>query len=78
MNANEIRELLDRDASQPFRVRVTSGASYDVRQPGLVMPLKSRLFLAEPNSDHWTLIPYLHISAIETLRNGGRHGRKRR
>jgi hypothetical protein len=74
MTAEELRELLDRDPFQPFRVRLTSGDAYEIRNPGLAMVMKSRLFIAAPHSDRWTLVPFLHIAAIETLGNG--HARK--
>lgn len=78
MNADEIRELLAREPFQPFRVHVSSGDSYDVQNPALAVPMKSRLFIAAPDSDHWTLVAYLHIAAVETLGNGHAHRRKRR
>lgn len=70
MTASELRELLEREPFEPFRVRATSGDAYEVRDPGLAMLLKSRLLLARPNSDRWTPIPFLHIAAIETLGDG--------
>jgi hypothetical protein len=78
MNSNEIRELLSREPFQPFRINVTSGDSYEVRNPNLAVPMRTRLFIAEPNSDHWTLVAYLHISAVEALSNGHRSPRRRR
>lgn len=71
MNATEIQELLAREPFQPFRVRSTGGGSYDVRNPALAVPMKSRLFIATTDSDDWTLVPYLHIAAIESIGNGG-------
>lgn len=70
MNATEIRDLLTRRPFQPFRVCTTGGGSYDVRNPALAVPMKSRLFIATTDSDEWTLVPYLHIAAIETIGNG--------
>jgi len=67
-----------REPFQPFRIRVTSGDSYDVQNSALAVPMKSRLFIATPDSDNWTLVPYLHIAAVETLANGRGSRRKRR
>lgn len=77
MNRDEIQELLDHEPFEPFRIRVSSGDAYDVRDPGLVVVMRSRLFLAFPKTDRWTLIPFLLIAAIETLANGHRPKRKR-
>jgi hypothetical protein len=70
MNAGELRELLDREPFEPLRVRLTSGDACEIRNPGLAMVMKSRLFLAAPHSDRWMLIPFLHIAAVETIGNG--------
>ncbi len=70
MTGHEIRDILERDPFQPVRVRLTSGDAYEIRSTGLAMVLKSRLFVAAPASDDWTLIPLIHIAAIETIANG--------
>ena len=44
--------------------------------PDLTVLMKSRLFIAVPNSDKSIYVPYLHIAALETL-NGTRNGRTR-
>ncbi|MCK6483429.1 MAG: hypothetical protein L6R00_04750 [Phycisphaerae bacterium] len=73
MATDDIRELLTRDPFRPFRVRLSSGDHYDVRDPLSAALMKSRLFIALPHSDRSVYIPYLHIAALETLSNG-RHG----
>ncbi|MBI5864590.1 MAG: hypothetical protein HZB38_08790 [Planctomycetes bacterium] len=73
MTAAAIRELLDREPFHPFRVRASSGAAYDVRNPGLVVVLKSQLLIAEPKSDRYSLIPFLHVAGIELISNGHPH-----
>lgn len=78
MNAREITDLLHRDPFQPFRLRLTSGDSHEVRNPVLAVPMRSRLFVAAPDSDDWKLVPYLHIAAVETGSNGKSARRKRR
>jgi hypothetical protein len=79
MVADSIRDFLDREPFHPFRVRASSGATYDVRIPGLVMLLKSQLLIAEPKSDRYSLIPFLHVAGIELISNGhARHPRKQR
>ena len=70
MATDDLRELLTRDPFQPFRVRLTSRDHYDIRTPLSAALMKSRLFIALPNSDRSVVIPYLHIAALETLTNG--------
>ncbi|MCH7814863.1 MAG: hypothetical protein IID40_12685 [Planctomycetes bacterium] len=76
MAMDDLRELLTRDPFQPFRVRLTSGDHYDIRNPLSAALMKSRLFIALPNSDRVVYVPYLHIAALETLANGRTKGRK--
>ena len=78
MAMDDLRDLLTRDPFQPFRVRLTSGDHYDVRNPSLAVMMKSRLFIALPNSDRSIYVPYLHIAALETLSNGHKAPRRRR
>ncbi len=78
--AANIREKLAREPFQPFRVRVTSGDAYVVRNPALVVLMKSELFIAHPNSDRHAFIPLLHVAAVEGLgrSNGNRPRASRR
>jgi hypothetical protein len=73
MTADTIRVFLDREPFQPFRVRASSGAACDVRNPGLVVVLKSKVLVAEPRSDRYALIPFLHVAGIELISNGRAH-----
>ena len=70
MSSDELREFLDREPFEPFRVRLSSGDAYEVRNPDLAVVMRSRLLVADPESDRYTLIPYLHIAAVETVGNG--------
>jgi len=70
MSSDELREFVEREPFEPFRVRLSSGDVYEVRNPGLAVVMRSRLLVADPESDRYTLIPYLHIAAVETVGNG--------
>jgi hypothetical protein len=70
MNPNEIRELLRREPFEPFRIRLTSGDSYEIRDPNSLALGKSRMFSAFPDSEQWAFCPYLHVAAHESLSNG--------
>jgi hypothetical protein len=76
MIAKSIRELLSQEPFHPFRIRASSGAAYDVRNPSLVVVLKSEVFVAKPNSDEFALIPLLHVAGIEKI-NGRPRGSRR-
>jgi hypothetical protein len=78
MIAADIKERLLRDPFEPFRIRSSSGNAYDVTAPFLVAMMKSKIFIAAPNSDHWDELSYLHIAALESLTNGHHRRPKRR
>jgi hypothetical protein len=75
--AENIREKLEREPFEPFRVRVSSGDSYVVHDPALAVLMKSELFIAEPNSDHHVFVRLRHIAALETVSRASRNGRGR-
>ncbi len=77
---DNIRELLEREPFQPFRLIMSSGKSCEIAKPNLAMLLKSEVFVAFPDGEHWAHIPYLHVSSIETVSNGRGHtnGRTKR
>jgi hypothetical protein len=79
MNAETIVDMLDREPFQPFRVCLSSGEHYDVLNPHMVAVMKSKVFIALPDSERSTFVSYLHIAALETISNGnGRNGKPRR
>lgn len=70
MGRNEIQELLNQEPFAAFRIHVTSGDVYEVRDPQSVVVMRNRLFIAFPGGDRWTFVPFLHISSLESLHNG--------
>ncbi len=79
MNTKDMREVLHREPFEPFRIVTSSGESYTVRNPDIVAMMERRLFIALPG-DRWTFVPYIHVSAIESLANGngGKPTRRKR
>lgn len=79
MIAKEVRELLDREPFQPFRIRASSGAAYDVSDPSLAVVMKSQILIIVPRSDRYSVVPFLHVAGIELLADGHarRTGRRR-
>lgn len=73
MVVKTLRERLNREPFEPFRITSSSGVSIVVHSPGLAVLMKSEVFVASPNSDHWVQIPYLRVAAVEPAQNG--HGR---
>lgn len=80
MIANDLREMLKQDPFTPFRVVLTGGGHYDIRDPELVVVMKSQLFIALPDGERWVLVPFLHIASVEANLNGrgGKPSRRKR
>lgn len=80
MIADKIREMLNRDPFEALRFHLTSGTTFDVRDPHCVAPGLKRVFVAFPNADKQAFFPCIHVSAVETLGNGhrGRTPRRKR
>ncbi len=53
MLASDIKERLLRDPFEPFRIRSSSGRTYDITALFLVALMKSNVFIAAANSDRW-------------------------
>ncbi len=70
MIAETIREKLAQGPFEPFVVRASSGAAYRVSNPDLVVLMRSKVFIAVPNSDRSATVPYLHIAGVEEVGNG--------
>jgi hypothetical protein len=72
MTLDGILTMLRRQPFEPFRVVMSSGESYEVRRPELVMPMRTYLFVALPGgngqrSDAGAFCSYLHIAQLQTL-----------
>jgi len=79
MIASTIKERLAREPFEPFLIRSSSGRGFVVSSPDLAVLMKTEVFIAEPNSDRWAQIPYLHVSGVENAPRGNGHsGRRKR
>jgi hypothetical protein len=75
MIANTIRDRLTREPFEPFIIRASSGRGILIARPELAVLMKTEIFVAAPNSDHWDQIPFLHVAGLEKAYG---HGRTRR
>ncbi len=78
MIRDNIRELLDRDPFVAFRLVLSSGKHYDVVDPQMTVLWKSEIFIAFPDGERSSLVPLLHVTAVETPANGRRRRAPRR
>jgi len=67
MTSDEIKSLLKRTPFRPFRIVASSGVTYEVTNPDLVVVMKSEVFIAFPGEDRWAFVPLLHVAGVETF-----------
>jgi hypothetical protein len=78
MFAIDIKERLSKDPFEPFRIRASSGESYAITSPFQVAMMKSKVFIAFPDSDRWAELSYLHIAALESANGHSKRPPRRR
>ncbi len=77
MSAAAIKDMLSRQPFEPFRVRLSSGDSYEVRHPEMALLLRNGLYVAIPEAgdkrdneglpDRAVWCSLLHLAAIEPV-----------
>ena len=63
----QIKELLDHDPFQPFRIFLTSGQHYDISDPHLIAVAQSQIIYCFPSSDKIAYLRLNQIASCETL-----------
>ncbi|HET6881845.1 MAG TPA: hypothetical protein VFI31_16895 [Pirellulales bacterium] len=66
MNAEAIREWIDRRPFQPFVVKLAGGETHQVRHPESVILMRTTLAIAYPETDRLAVCSLPHITNIET------------
>jgi hypothetical protein len=66
MNAETLRELLQRRPFEPFEVRMSNGDTHAVRHPEFAILMPSRIVIADPPADRLAICSLLHITEIRT------------
>ena len=62
-----LTELLDRDPFLPFRLTLTSGETFEVRNPRLVALGQSVIHVMFPKSDRFAILRLNQITSLDIL-----------
>jgi len=65
----DIKNRLSNDPLEQFRIRSSSGGSREISTTFLLALMKSKLFIAVPNSDRWAALLHVHVAALESAGN---------
>jgi hypothetical protein len=76
MNIDALRPLVNRRPFEPFRITMSSGATFEMRHPEMASLGKSAMLvvLPDPNgalTDKWEFLSHLHITHVATLAPSG-------
>lgn len=70
MRPDEVRDYLKQRPFQPFRIHLSSGAFFDIRQPELVAVSPSALSIGLPvegERQRFAIVALVHIVWLEVL-----------
>jgi len=67
MNAETIREMLNRRPFEPFEVVMSNGERYQVRHPEFAMLVRQTLVIGFSDSDRIAIGSLLHVASVERL-----------
>jgi len=67
MNADTIREWLNRRPFEPFELRLSNGESHPVRHPEVVALGTNRIAVVDPETDRFVHIALIHVNSIQAL-----------
>jgi hypothetical protein len=67
MNAETVREMLNRRPFEPFEVRMSNGDRYQVRHPEFAMLVRQTLVIGYADSDRISICSLLHVASLERL-----------
>jgi len=70
MRPDDMNEHLGRRPFQPFRIHLSSGVFFDVRQPEMVILTRSTMHIALPlegDMQRFAVIALVHVVWIEVL-----------
>lgn len=80
MTVQTFRELLSQQPFKPFRLVMSSGASYEVRHPEMAMLTRTDMLVGVDETDEgvpaeFKICSLLHVSAVEPLSSSSAESR---
>ena len=67
MNAETIREFLNRRPFEPFEVVMSSGERHPVRHHECLILLPSRALIGDPVADRAAILSLVHVTELRVL-----------
>lgn len=67
MNADAIRDVLQRRPFQPFEIVMASGEGYPVKHPEFLLVLRSQAVVGDPETDRMSFLTLALISELRPI-----------
>ena len=67
MNADTIREWLNRQPFEQFELRLSNGTAFQVRHPEVLAIGRDRVAIFDPQTDRFVHVALIHINSIQAL-----------
>jgi hypothetical protein len=67
MNAEAIREMLNRRPFEPFEVVMSSGERHLVKHPEFAILLPSRVIVTDPIADQAAMLSLMHVTELRPV-----------
>jgi hypothetical protein len=67
MNAESIREMLNRRPFEPFEIVMSSGERHTVKHPEFAILMPSRVIVTDPIADQAAILSLMHITEMRPL-----------
>jgi hypothetical protein len=67
MNAEGVREMLNRRPFEPFEVIMSSGERHVVKHPEFLMVSPSRAIILDPVTDQLAILSLMHITELRPV-----------
>jgi len=69
MNADAIREFLNRRPFEPFVIRMSNGEVHEVLHPECAIVGQNRAVIYYPRDDRFVYCALIHIDSVEVLQD---------
>ena len=69
MNAETLREMIQRRPFEPFCLRLSNGETHEVRHPECAVVGKNKVLVYYPEQDRFVFVALIHVNSVELLQS---------
>jgi len=69
VNAETLREMIQRRPFEPFCLRLSNGETHEVRHPECAVVGNSKVLVYYPEQDRFVFVALIHVNSVELLQS---------